>query len=85
MVFDNMSTVVKRIIKPNDKEFTDDIIKLSTYYGFKINTCNIKAGNEKGHVENSGKLVRKELFSLNYEFESEEALYDYYNKKLAEI
>lgn len=84
MVFDNMSTVVKRIIKPNDKEYTDDIIKLSTYYGFKINTCNIKSGNEKGHVENSGKLVRKELFSLNYEFESEEALYDYYNKELAE-
>ena len=39
--------------------------------------------NEKGHVENSGKLVRKELFSLNYEFESEEALYSYYSKELA--
>lgn len=83
MVFDNMSTVVKRIIKPNDKEFTDDIIKLSTYYGFKITTCNPRSGNEKGHVENSGKLVRKELFSLNYEFESEEALYSYYSKELA--
>lgn len=83
MVFDNMSTVVKRIIKPNDKEFTDDIIKLSTYYGFKITTCTPRTGNEKGHVENSGKLVRKELFSLNYEFESEEALYSYYSKELA--
>ena len=83
MVFDNMSTVVKRIIKPNDKEFTDDIIKLSTYYGFKITTCNPRAGNEKGHVENSGKLIRKELFSLNYEFESEDDLYSYYSKELA--
>lgn len=83
MVFDNMSTVVKRIIKPNDKEYTDDIIRLSTYYGFKITTCNPRSGNEKGHVENSGKLVRKELFSLDYEFESEEALYEYYNKRLA--
>ena len=83
MVFDNMSTVVKRIIKPNDKEYTDDIIKLSTYYGFKITTCNPRSGNEKGHVENSGKLVRKELFSLNYEFESEEDLYSYYSKELA--
>ncbi len=46
MVFDNMSTVVKRIIKPNDKEYTDDIIRLSTYYGFKITTCNPRSGNE---------------------------------------
>lgn len=83
MVFDNMSTVVKRVIKPNDEEFTDDIIKLSIYYGFKITTCNPRSGNEKGHVENSGNLVRKELFSLNYEFESEEALYSYYSKELA--
>ena len=78
-----MSTVVKRVIKPNDEEFTDDIIKLSIYYGFKITTCNPRSGNEKGHVENSGNLVRKELFSLNYEFESEEALYSYYSKELA--
>ncbi len=38
--------------------------------------------NEKGHVENSGKLVRKKLFSLKYSFDSEDDLFDYYNKEL---
>jgi len=83
MVFDNMSTVVKRLILRGEKEYTEDIIKLSTYYGFKITTCNPRSGNEKGHVENSGKLVRKELFSLDYEFDSEDALFNYYRTELA--
>ena len=54
----------------------------SNYYGFKITTCNVAKGNEKGHVENSGKLLRNDLFSLNYKFETEEELYDYYHKEL---
>ena len=82
MVFDNMSPVVKRLIINGEKTYTDAILKLSNYYGFKITTCNVAKGNEKGHVENSGKLVRNDLFSLNYKFETEEELYDYYHKEL---
>ncbi len=67
MVFDNMSNVIKRFIYKGEKQLTDDLLKISNYYGFKVNTTNPRSGNEKGHVENSGKTVRRELFSLKYE------------------
>ncbi len=84
MVFDNMSPIVKRFILRGEKQYTDDILKISAYYGFKIKTCNPRSGWEKGHVENSGKVIRRELFSLKYQFESEEELFDYYQKNLDE-
>ncbi len=84
MVFDNMSTVVKRFIVKGEKQYTDEIIQLSNYYGFNIVTCNPRSGNEKGHVENSGKVVRREFFSLNYQFNTEEDFLKYYTKKLEE-
>ena len=82
IVFDNMSTVVKRIIMKNDKEYTQNILKLAAYYGFNIITCNVAKGNEKGHVENSGKLTRVDFFSINYKFNSEEELFSYYQNEL---
>lgn len=56
---------------------TDEITRFAAYYGFAVNTCNARKGNEKGHVENSGKCVRRDLFSLRYEFEDERELKDY--------
>ena len=86
MVFDNMSTVVKRlIIGKKEKEYTEDIIKLSNYYGFKIVTCNVAKGNEKGTVENGGKFIRNDFFSLNFKFDTEEDLVNYYTKELEVI
>lgn len=82
MVFDNMATVVKRFIIKGEKQYTDEIIQLSNYYGFNIVTCNARSGNEKGHVENSGKVVRKEFFSLNYQFNNEEDFFKYYYESL---
>ena len=82
MVFDNMSTVVKRFILKGEKEYTDEIISLSNYYGFKIVTCNPRSGNEKGHVENSGKITRNALFTLKYEFNNEDELFKYYKETL---
>ena len=83
IVFDNMSNVVKRFIYKNGKEYTDDLIKLSTYYGFRIETCNPRKGNEKGHVENSGKIIRKNLFTFKYEFNNEKELFEYYEEQLS--
>ncbi|MFA7689114.1 MAG: IS21 family transposase, partial [Bacilli bacterium] len=82
MVFDNMSNVIKRFIYKGEKQLTDDLLKISNYYGFKVNTTNPRSGNEKGHVENSGKTVRRELFSLKYEFETEEDLMLYFESEL---
>ena len=82
MVFDNMSNVIKRFVYKGEKQLTDDLLKISNYYGFKVNTTNPRSGNEKGHVENSGKTVRRELFSLKYEFETEEDLMLYFESEL---
>lgn len=82
LIFDNMSNVVKRFCFKQDKQYTDDILKLSNYYGFKIDTCNPRSGNEKGHVENSGKVIRREFFSLKYRFDNEEDLYLYFDYQL---
>lgn len=83
MVFDNMSNVVKRFVGTSNKELTDDILKISNYYGFKVTTTNPRSGNEKGHVKNSGKTVRRDIFSLKYQFETEEELHEYYQTELA--
>lgn len=82
LVFDNMSNVIKRFCFKNEKEHTDDLIRISNYYGFKIETCNPYRGNEKGHVENSGKNIRRDSFCLKYQFDSEEELYLYYEHEL---
>jgi transposase len=84
IVFDNMSTAVKRFCFKGEKEYTDDLIKISNYYGFKIETCNPRRGNEKGHVENSGKVIRRDFFCLKYQFDSVEELMLYYEHELSE-
>lgn len=82
VTFDNLKPVVKVCGYKTDKELTDEIVKFSTYYGFKVNTCNARKGNEKGHVENSGNNARSELFSLKYEFDSIEELNLYVRNQL---
>ncbi len=82
VVFDNMRNVVRKFLYNGKKEYTDEIIKLSIYYGFKIMTTNIYSGNEKGHVENSGKFARKELFTLNYKFDTIEEIRAYANSEM---
>lgn len=83
VVFDNMTNVVKRFVYKGEKEYTDDLIKLSNYYQFRIVTCNPRSGNEKGSVESSGKNLRNELFSLNYIFEDETELACYFENELS--
>ena len=77
VTFDNLKPVVKVYGYKNEKELTEEIIKFSTYYGFYVNTCNARKGNEKGHVENSGDNARADLFSLRYTFDSVEELNQY--------
>ena len=55
VVFDNMRNVVSKFVYGGAKEYTEDILKISNYYGFKIVTTNPRRGNEKGHVEQGGK------------------------------
>ena len=81
VVYDNMRVAVKRFIGPTEKEATDDLVKISTYYGFDYRFCNARRGNEKGHVERGIEFVRRKSFARNSKFLSlEEA-----NNHLASI
>jgi len=62
MVYDNMKVAVRRFVGINEKEPTDGLLKLSIYYGFKFRFCNVRRGNEKGHVERSVEYIRRKAF-----------------------
>ena len=70
MVYDNMKVAVSRFVGHNEKEPTKGLLTLSTYYGFNFRFCNIRSGNEKGHVERSVEYVRRKAFAFKDTFES---------------
>ena len=75
-----MRTAVARFVHRDgrrDKEATDDLLRLSAYYVFDIRFCNVRRGNEKGHVERSVEYVRRKAFSSHIEFASTGAANDY--------
>jgi hypothetical protein len=63
-----MKNVVTKFIGRNDKELSEDLVKMSMYYGFKINVTNCFSGNEKGSVEKSVDVLRSEIFAANWQF-----------------
>ena len=81
-VYDNMKNVVTRFIGKNEKELNTDLIAMSTYYGFSINTTNCFSGNEKGFVESSVKTTRKEVFAVRYRFDCIEEAEQYLESEL---
>lgn len=85
MVYDNMKNVVSKFIGRNEKQLNEDLLKLSLYYGFKINVTNCFRGNEKGHVESSVKYIRNKVFAPRYRFDSFEEAEAYLHKRLVEM
>ena len=78
MVYDNMRVAVAGFA--GGKQPTDALLRLERAYGFVHRFCNIRSGNEKGHVERSVEYIRREAFCNRDTFDSlEEAnrwLYD---------
>lgn len=68
--YDNMRNVVRKFIGRSEKELNPELLKLAAYYGFAVNVANCFAGNEKGSVESSVKLVRNRAFATEYRFGS---------------
>lgn len=69
LVYDNMRVAVAKFTRRNaDKEPTEDLLRLSTYYGFSYRFCNVRRANEKGHVERSVEYVRRKAFSRKIDF-----------------
>ncbi|WCK53272.1 IS21 family transposase [Aneurinibacillus sp. Ricciae_BoGa-3] len=79
MVYDNMRVAVKRFVG-TEKEPTDGLMKLSLYYGFRHRFCNVRKGNEKGHVERSVEVVRRKAFAFQDSFASLEEANEYLMK-----
>lgn len=85
LVYDNMKTAVKSFITKNEKEPTEDLLKLSLYYGFRYRFCNIAKGNEKGKVERSVEYIRRKVFSKRDAFDSLEEANEYLKKELVKL
>jgi len=69
-VYDNMRVAVKKFVGPTEKEPTDGLLKLSMYYNFSFRFCNVRKGNEKGHVERSVEYIRRKAFAIRDRFDS---------------
>ena len=85
IVYDNMKQAVKKFVGPNEKEATEDLIKLSLYYGFRYRFCNARSGNEKGHVERGIEYIRRKVFSRKEAFGSIEEANKYLQERLNTI
>lgn len=68
MVYDNMRVAIKKFTGRTEREVTESFLELSNYYKFGYRFCNIRKGNEKGHVERSVEYVRRKSFSREVHF-----------------
>lgn len=68
LVYDNMRVAVARFVGRTEKEATRALLELSSYYKFGFRFCNVRKGNEKGHVEKSVGYIRRKSFSTKDEF-----------------
>jgi hypothetical protein len=85
IVYDNMRNVVSKFIGKSEKELNEDLVKMSVYYGFRINVTNCFKGNEKGHVESSVKILRNQIFADKWSFNSLEDAQEYANSQLLKM
>lgn len=72
MVYDNMKVAVREFVGRNEKAPTEALLNLSGWFHFRYRFCNVRKGNEKGHVERSVELVRRKAFSERDQFDNME-------------
>lgn len=70
MVYDNMRVAVARFVGRKEKEPTEALLLLRGHYHFSHRFCNIRRGNEKGHVERSVEYVRRKSFGQQLKFKT---------------
>lgn len=85
VVYDNMRNVVRQFLQNGEKLITQDCLNLALYYNFEVTTTNVRKGNEKGSVENSVKVIRNNIFSRYYKFESYEDACTHLEKTLEDL
>ena len=85
LVYDNMRNVVSKFIGKSEKELNEDLVKMSMYYGYRINVTNCFRGNEKGYVESSVKILRNQIFAERWTFNSLEDAQEYATSRLLKM
>jgi len=70
MVYDNMRVAIAEFVGRNEKQPTNALMSLSGWYQFRWRFCNVRRGNEKGHVERSVEFIRRKAFSHIDSFDS---------------
>ena len=85
MVYDNMRVAVKRFVGPNEKEPTEGLLSMSMYYQFGFRFCNVRKGNEKGHVERSVEYIRRKAFAYEDEFRDLASANEYLFNKVEKL
>ena len=73
MVYDNMKVAVKEFVGRSEKTPTVALVNLSGWFQFRWRFCNVRSGNEKGHVERSVEFVRRKAFCDIDEFDTLDA------------
>lgn len=67
-IYDNLKTVVTKVLMGKDRVFNRRFLLLSSHYLFEPVACTPAAGWEKGQVENQVGLVRKRFFATRRKF-----------------
>ena len=80
-----MKVAVARFVSKSEKVPTEDLLKISMYYGFNYRFCNTRRGNEKGHVEKSVEYIRRKVFSKKDDFKTLEEANKYLEEQLGKL
>jgi transposase len=73
-IYDNLKTVVTKVLIGKDRIFNRRFQNLASHYLFDLVACTPAAGWEKGQVENQVGVVRKRFFAMRRRFASLEEL-----------
>lgn len=85
LVYDNMRVAVAKFTGTREKEPTQALLQLRGHYLFTHRFCNVRRGNEKGHVERSVEYVRRKSFGLKTRFEDLESANEWLSMRLIEL
>jgi transposase len=76
VIYDNLKTAVKKILKGNHRNLQERFVEFSSLYLYQADFCNPARGNEKGRIENLVGFIRENFFVPIPKFATLEELND---------
>jgi transposase len=80
-IYDNLKTVVTKILMSKDRVWNRRFQNLASHYLFELVACTPASGWEKGQVENQVDLVRSRFFALRRRFANLEELNEWLERE----